>query len=105
INSFTLIMGASAVFGLGMSLFGTEKSSSAASHEAQITGNIANLQIQENAVRQQAMEMSGRREKIEIARNTQIASARALAGATNQGAQFGSGIAGGQAQVQGEGSF
>jgi hypothetical protein len=100
-----IIGGMASIFGMGISMVGASEASDAAKSEANISKNIAGLQIQENQQRQLAMEMAGRREKIENARNTQIAHAKALAGAVSQGAQFGSGAAGAQGQIQSQGNF
>jgi hypothetical protein len=97
--------GVGALVGLGASIFGTMEGVSAAKGEAQTSQNIAQLQIQENQQRQLAMESAARREKIENARQTQLALAKNLSSATNQGAQFGSGLAGGQAQATSAGAF
>lgn len=104
-NPFMAIGGIAALFGLGETISGANEASSAARQEAAISGNIANIQIKENSVRQQAMELSAQRQKIEIARQVQLSQAKNLAAATNQGGQFGSGLSGGQAQATTAGAF
>lgn len=102
--------------GLGMSLFGGAKSSSDSSQIAQqqkelaqqsygINSNISGLENQVNDQHQTQMELTSRRASLENFRNTQKAQAQGLTNATNQGAQFGSGMQGGQAEVADQGMF
>lgn len=65
----------------------------------QIEQQIAAQEQQANEVRRQAMNLSARRQNIENIRNTQRQAALSTATANNQGAMFGSGYAGGRAQV------
>src|SRR5258706_2000925 len=103
-----LTLGIGAI-GLGLQIFGGAKQASDTSALAQksyaINSQITGLEGQVNDQRRQAMELSARRQQLEIFRNTQRARAQGLAAATNQGAQFGSGLAGGQAQATDEGLF
>jgi hypothetical protein len=89
-------------------------SSSSASQYAgqanQLNSQIFGVQSQEadtekavNAQRQQQMVLTNRRQQLENIRNTQRARAQGLNVATNQGAQFGSGLQGGQAAAQDQG--
>lgn len=57
-----------------------------------------------NDQRAQQMELSNRRQQTENFRNIQRARAMGLEASVNQGAQFGSGMAGGQAQAQDQGA-
>lgn len=99
------ITAAISIAGLGMSLFGTVKGAGVASQEAAVSQQITGLQQQENSQRQLAMQISARRQQTEIMRKTQMAQAQGLAAGVHQGAQFGSGVAGGQAQATSEGAF
>lgn len=63
------------------------------------------LEQQVNAQRQSAMELSGRRQQLETFRNMQRARSAGLTNASNQGAQYGSGLGGGQADVTNQGYF
>ncbi len=87
------------VVGLGMSLFGGSEASSAARHQAEISRQVAGQEQLVNAQKQQAMELSSRRQQLEIMRNSQRARSMALNSAVNQGAQFGTGLQGGLAQI------
>lgn len=87
---------------LGMQFFGGAKAAEASSQSAQASQRIAGLEQDVNAQRKTAMELSSRRQQMEIFRNNQRARAMASNAAVNQGAQFGSGIQGGLAQVQDE---
>ena len=100
-DPFTIMMGIGAITSAAGSIggiFGSSKSNEA--NQA-----IANLQMQQNAVRRQAMEVSARRQQTENLRNTQLQRSMAINAATNQGAQFGTGLAGGVAQVQSTGGW
>lgn len=96
--------GVSAI-GLGMSIFGGLEQSHIAKEQAGVSADIAAQEQGINAQKQQAMELAGRRQQLEIIRNNQRARALAENNATNQGAQFGSGLQGGLAQVQDQSLF
>lgn len=96
--------GVSAV-GLGMSIFGGMEQSHIAKEQAGVSGDIAAQEQGINEQKQQAMELHGRRQQLEIIRNNQRARAMAENNATNQGAQFGSGLQGGLAQVADQSLF
>lgn len=91
--------------GLGLKLFGGSEAASDASQVANLSSNNANLEGQVVQQRQQAMVLSARRQNLEIFRRTQQAQAQGLASATGQGAQFGSGYQGGQADTMSQGMF
>lgn len=93
-----LTLGISAI-GLGMQLFGGASAAGKAKEAYNIQSNISGLEGQVNDQRRQAMELSARRQQMEIFRNQQRARAMATNSAVNQGAQFGSGLQGGLAQV------
>lgn len=65
--------------------------------------NIAADQQQINAQNLNQMKLNARRSQMEVLRNVQSARSLALAGATNQGAQQGSGLQGGYGQISGAG--
>ncbi len=88
--------------GLGLDIFGSIGASNAASKAAGISENITGLEGQVNAQRQLAMQVSARRQQMQIIRTNQQAKAQATAAATSQGAQFGSGLQGGLAQIAGQ---
>jgi hypothetical protein len=99
-----LTIGLQAV-GIGMQIFGAMGASSNAHKAADINKGIAGDEMQINAQKQIQMEMSARRQQMEIMRQAQQKGAQATAAATNQGAQFGSGLQGGLAQVQDQAGF
>lgn len=76
-----------------------------AKEAASINIGIAGDEQQINQQKRLQMEMSARRDSMQVMRNTQQAAARGAAAATNQGAFFGSGEAGGQAQITSQGNF
>lgn len=99
-----LTLGIGAV-GLGLKLFGGFSASSDAKKAAGIEQNIAGLEGDVNAQRQQAMELSARRQQLEIFRNAQRVRAQGLNAAVSQGANFGTGLIGGQNQATSQGLF
>lgn len=96
-----IITAASAVVGTGLSIYGAVKSSQAAKEQAGYQQQIAAAQQRQEALRQQQMELDARRRQLEAVRQAQRARAQGLAAATAQGAQFGSGLAGGYGQISG----
>lgn len=106
------ITGAIAIAGLGMQLFGaggamsaTSKEAGLASQESGLSQGITQLQMQENNQRQLAMQISARRQQTEIMRRTQLTKAQGLAAGVNQGAQFGTGVQGGQQSATSAGGY
>lgn len=100
------------VLGLGMSLFGgmeqseaEERKAAIAKQQAAVSMDIAAQEQGINKVKQNQMELEGRRSQLETIRNVQRARAQAEAAAVNQGANLGSGFFGGQAQIQSQGLF
>lgn len=91
--------------GLGMSIFGGLGAANVAGQQAKVSADEATQELGINDAKQQAMQIQNRRQQIENVRNVQRARAQGLNAATNQGAQFGSGLAGGQAQDQDMGLF
>lgn len=94
-----LTIGIGAV-GLGMQIFGGISASEKANEASAIQQQISGLEIGVNDQRRNAMELSGRRQQMEVFRNNQRQRAMATNSAVNQGAMFGSGLQGGLAQVQ-----
>lgn len=93
------------VVGVGMQLFGGLSAMSAASKVSGLQKQEAANEMAVNDQRAQQMELSNRRQQMENFRNTQRARAMGLEASVNQGAQFGSGMAGGQAQAQDQGAY
>jgi len=102
--------------GLGMQIFGGAKSASdSSSYAKEVAANAAasnaissNMISQEQGIsnlKQQQMEIEGRRQQLQDIRNAQRARAMAIQTASNQGAQFGSGLQGGLAQISNQGLF
>lgn len=96
--------------GLGMKLFGAFSGASSSSQFADQTAQYAQqmnaqeqqkfgLEKQVNQQRQAAMELSARRQQLEIFRNNQRARAMGLNASVSQGAQYGSGMPGGLASI------
>jgi hypothetical protein len=86
--------------GLGMQVFGGLESAKNAKQQAAVSQDIARKEQGINDVKQRQMELEGRRMQMENIRNSQRARAMAESAAVNQGAQFGSGLQGGLAQIQ-----
>ena|SRR6266404_4298317 len=93
------------IVGLGMSIFGGAKQSEVSHQQAQVSQDEAHQEQGINDAKQQAMELHGRRQQLEIIRNNQRARAMAENASVNQGAQFGSGLQGGLAQINDQSLF
>lgn len=89
-----------AAVGLGMQIYGGFSQSSAAREAAGVNKDVAAQEQNINNAKMQQMEIEGRRMQTENIRNAQRSRAMAVQSATTQGAQFGTGLAGGLAQVQ-----
>lgn len=90
------------IAGLGLKIFGGILGSDAAEQAHQAQMNIASAQVRENYQKSLAMTLQSRRQQLDILRNSQRARALALNAATNQGAQFGTGLQGGYGQIAGQ---
>lgn len=85
--------------GLGMSIFGGNEQAEIAEKQAGVSRDIAGQEQGINTEKQKAMEISGRRQQLEVYRNEQRLRAQATNAAVNQGAFYGSGLQGGLAQI------
>lgn len=99
-----LTLGIGAI-GLGLKLWGGANASSDASQIANVSGQNAALEGQVNNQKAMAMQLSSHRQVIEDYRNTQRARSMGVNASVNQGAQYGSGAAGGAAQALDTGLF
>lgn len=95
-------LGISAI-GLGLQVFGGFSQAAHAKQNTQLSKQMVAEEAQVQALKQQQMELEGRRMQTENIRNIQRGRAMAVQSGVNQGAQFGSGLAGGLAQVQNQG--
>lgn len=98
----SMMMGATSLIGLGMSIFGSTDAAANSSAIAQDSSAIGGLDIKVNQQKQQQMVLQANRSQLQNIRNTQLARSQALTGATSQGAQFGTGLQGGLAQIEGQ---
>jgi hypothetical protein len=87
---------------VGLQVAGTVIGMSGASQAHQSQQQITQLEMQQDQTRRQMMEITARRQQMEVLRNQQRARSLALAAAVNQGASFGSGLAGGYGQIAGQ---
>lgn len=101
-DPITIMAGVSAVAGIATSLIGGQAAAKASAQQAQISSQISGLDMQVNAQKQQQATLTYQRQQMQTIRNTQLARSMALTSATSQGAQFGSGLSGGLAQVSGQ---
>lgn len=99
-DPITIMLLASTAIGIGTSLFGTKKSMDAAGQQNEAQRASIGLEEQQNVLRHEQMVLDSNRQSIQDYRNAQRLSAMSLDRATNQGAQKGSGLQGGLAQVQ-----
>lgn len=90
---------------IGTSIFGSLGQGRASKRASEVSRQISANNIEANKVRQQAAHLDAKRRTIENIRNTQLAQSMSLAAAVNQGGQFSSGFAGGQAQISNRGSW
>lgn len=88
--------------GLATSIYGGMKSYEGAKKQASATQNEIGIETQQDNVRRQAMELSAHRNLLQNVRTQQVARSMALNNATNQGAQFGSGLQGGIGAISGQ---
>jgi len=91
------------VAGAGMSLFGGISGAGVAKQQAAVSRDIASQEQGINAQKQQQMHLQANRLQLQNFRNVQRARAQGLNAATQQGAQLGTGLAGGQAQATDQG--
>lgn len=91
-----------AVAGLGISAAGAYNSYKGAKGQSAAQKQMIDIELRQEKVRQQAMELSAKRQSMEILRNSQRARSVALSTANAQGAQFGSGLSGGYGQIAGQ---
>lgn len=87
-----------------MKLFGGMSASSDQSQAYQLQQQEAAEEQKINVQKQQAFEVQTRRAQMENFRNVQRARSMGMNAAVNQGAQYGSGIQGGQAQATDQGN-
>lgn len=104
-DPISAISGITSLIGIGTSLFGMSGARSASNQMSATENQILGKEEDENKLRQQAMNLSADRQKIQNIRNTQTAIAMGQATAVGQGAQFGSGTAGGRGQAAAQGAW
>lgn len=101
-DPFTLGAG---IVGLGLQLFGGIGASNDAHRASEINQGIAQDEQGINEQKRTQMEMTARRQQLEVMRNAQRARAQGTAAAVNQGANLGSGLQGGLAQITDQAAF
>jgi hypothetical protein len=90
------------IAGFGMQAFGAFGAAGAAGQAAAASKAIAQDEMAADQQRRTAMELSARRQSVQDLRMNQRARAMATQNATTQGAQFGSGLAGGIGSISGQ---
>jgi hypothetical protein len=101
----SLAGGIGGLVSVGGGIIGSQESVEGAKAKAAAQRQIAQLEIQADAQRRQAMEISARRTMLQTVRNAQQARSMALSAAVNQGAQFSSSAASGQAQSSNQAAY
>lgn len=91
-----------AVSGMALNVFGGIMKSSGVSEANQAQQQEVQLQIKQDQVRRAYMETDARRKNLQVLRSQQQMQAMSLNNAVTQGAQFGSGLAGGMGQISGQ---
>lgn len=94
-----------AAVGLGLQIYGGFRQSENAKEVAAVSQDMAKQEQSINDAKVRQMELEGRRTQLQNIRNAQRARAVAVQSATSQGAQFGSGLQGGLAEVQNQMGF
>lgn len=92
-----------AIAGLAIAAVGVGVSVKGSIDAKNANKDIANAQMQQNALAEQQMELDAKRKQMETLRQQQRTRALGLTRAANQGAMFGSGLQGAYGQIQGEG--
>src|SRR5690349_4913500 len=90
------------IAGLALTAVGTGTQVYSSLRSASIQKDMLAEEQRQEEIRKRAMMADARRKQLETLRQSQQASAVALAGATNQGANLGSGLAGGLGQISGQ---
>jgi hypothetical protein len=98
-DPISALSGSLSILGLGAQIGGIVGEAETANQIAGTEVSMLQTQEQENEVRRQAMVLSNQRMQIENSRNAQAQRSRDIAAGVSQGAQFGSGLAGGEAGV------
>jgi hypothetical protein len=98
---FDILGPAGSIAGLGLEAFGTMGASAAAGREAQASENIAGIEMEQDAVRRQAMELMTRRQNLQVLRTAQQQRAYSTAAAVSSGSQYGSGLQGAYGSISG----
>jgi hypothetical protein len=101
-DPISIMMGATSLIGTGMSLFGSQGAAKVSAQEAQLSSQVEGYNIDINSQRQQQMNLEANRQQLQDIRNSQLARSMAQSSAVNQGAQFGTGLAGGYGQISGQ---
>lgn len=91
--------------GLGFQVFGGLSAADHAEEQAKISQQISAEEKKVNEQKRLQMQLSARRQQLEIFRNMQRARAQGQNAATQQGASLGSGLQGGLAQVAAQSFF
>lgn len=93
------------VVGVGAAVAGTATSIVGVSEQGAAQQQMLAVQAKEQEQRKNLFEIEQQRKRVEDLRNAQTATSAARSRAVNQGAQFGSGLLGGMAQVKGESNY
>jgi hypothetical protein len=100
--AFSYASAITGTLGLGFDIAGGIMGMNAAKEEANISNEMAGVQLQENATRRASMEMEAQRSSMQQLRQAQQARSYALAGSTKEGSQFGSGLQGAYGSIEGQ---
>jgi hypothetical protein len=87
--------------GLAAGAIGSGVQAYGAIQQGEAQRKASRLSQMAESARQRGMELDSQRKQYSIIREQQTQRANAIAAATNQGAQFGSGLEGGEAQISG----
>ena len=104
-DPISALSGGVGLIGAGIGAYGAFKMSQDAAAKAGVEQDITRTQMSENLVKQNFSAVLARRNSLQILRNAQRAGALARSAAVSQGANFGSGYAGGQSQESAEAGY
>jgi len=104
-DPISMMMAASAVVGIGMQLFGTEKSVDVSKQISAVQSQIYGVEQQENYQKYLQMLYGSQRQEIQNLRTAQQVRAQALAGGVFDNAQYGSGVKGGEGGASAGGAW
>lgn len=101
-QAIPFILLATAVAGVGASVYGTMQQKSASEKQNQYNQQVLKQEQDAAAVQKQQADLESQRYRMQVIRQQNVQRSLALSNATAGGAQYGSGLQGGYGQISGE---